>query len=369
MKNNQKKKILILTCERGGKGHIMPALSIKKAISFKAKDQVQTKIVDIYDYLSLKGSKAFNSTYIFFSKYFPTIVKVGFNISNSKFLMSIITYSHYLNYGKKIKELYLKEKPDLVINNFPHWQHLSWLIWNKYYPDKPFVSLITDSKSVHHGWTMGKIKNYIVSDDETKKELIKRGKTSKNIRVFGIPVNLDFAKKPNRAKVLQKLGLSTKNFTCLFLLSSKKEVKIVKIIKNHLIDLNLILVSGRNADTAPLIDKLIDDRTISIGWTNQMPSLIMSSDIIITKAGGSTIAECLAAKKPMIIYKVIPGQEEGNATFIEQKRLGIVQKKYVDISDSINNIHKNYQKYLSRLKKYSKPKAALDIADYLLSLL
>ena len=40
------------------------------------------------------------------------------------------------------------------------------------------------------------------------------------------------------------------------------------------------------------------------------------ADVIVTKSGGVTSAECLAAGLPMIINSSIPGQEEGNANFL-----------------------------------------------------
>jgi processive 1,2-diacylglycerol beta-glucosyltransferase len=41
------------------------------------------------------------------------------------------------------------------------------------------------------------------------------------------------------------------------------------------------------------------------------------SQLILTKAGGATVHECLAAAVPAVINYVIPGQEEGNARLLE----------------------------------------------------
>ena len=40
--------------------------------------------------------------------------------------------------------------------------------------------------------------------------------------------------------------------------------------------------------------------------------------MIITKAGGLTCAEVLATGLELFIYKPLPGQERGNAAFLEQ---------------------------------------------------
>jgi processive 1,2-diacylglycerol beta-glucosyltransferase len=45
-----------------------------------------------------------------------------------------------------------------------------------------------------------------------------------------------------------------------------------------------------------------------------------ASDVVLTKAGGATVHECLAAGVPAVVNYVIPGQEEGNLELLE--RLG-----------------------------------------------
>jgi processive 1,2-diacylglycerol beta-glucosyltransferase len=103
-----------------------------------------------------------------------------------------------------------------------------------------------------------------------------------------------------------------------------------------------------------------------LGWTTNVPDLILSSDIVITKAGGATVMECIAAKKPMIITQVIPGQEEGNAKLIKKHNLGVILEKgrkgITNLPEHIKDIRKNYNKFQSALEEQSKPEAALQIA-------
>ena len=40
--------------------------------------------------------------------------------------------------------------------------------------------------------------------------------------------------------------------------------------------------------------------------------------MIVTKAGGLTCAEVLASGLDLLIYKPLPGQEQGNAAFLEK---------------------------------------------------
>ena len=75
-------------------------------------------------------------------------------------------------------------------------------------------------------------------------------------------------------------------------------------------------VEGVNAEAARKFE--------IVGWSDQLPRLMLESHLLISKAGGATVQETIAAKCPMIISQVVPGQEEGNARLIEETRSGAV---------------------------------------------
>ena len=49
---------------------------------------------------------------------------------------------------------------------------------------------------------------------------------------------------------------------------------------------------------------------------------MLSSHLVVSKAGGATTHECVAAGVPMIITQVIPGQEAGNGRLIAEHNAG-----------------------------------------------
>jgi processive 1,2-diacylglycerol beta-glucosyltransferase len=75
--------------------------------------------------------------------------------------------------------------------------------------------------------------------------------------------------------------------------------------------------------------------------------------------------ECVAARKPMIINKIIPGQEEGNAEFVERFNLGLVASKPVDIASACQIILSRIDEYEERLAQHARPHAARDILSYI----
>jgi processive 1,2-diacylglycerol beta-glucosyltransferase len=58
------------------------------------------------------------------------------------------------------------------------------------------------------------------------------------------------------------------------------------------------------------------------GWMPDLPRAIAASHLVVGKAGGATVQECLAAATPLVMSQVIPGQEEGNAELLTKADCG-----------------------------------------------
>jgi 1,2-diacylglycerol 3-beta-galactosyltransferase len=48
-----------------------------------------------------------------------------------------------------------------------------------------------------------------------------------------------------------------------------------------------------------------------------------AADYLVTKAGPGTIAEALNAELPIILFAKLPGQEDGNVTFVQEEGAGV----------------------------------------------
>jgi 1,2-diacylglycerol 3-beta-galactosyltransferase len=65
---------------------------------------------------------------------------------------------------------------------------------------------------------------------------------------------------------------------------------------------------------------------IPLGFVNNIAQYMVASDILITKAGPGTIAEAAAVGLPVLLTSFLPGQEEGNVDFVEEKGFGLFQE-------------------------------------------
>ena len=82
------------------------------------------------------------------------------------------------------------------------------------------------------------------------------------------------------------------------------------------------VVTGHNAD---LFDELMKERTSMrhpvevYGYTNHIPELMQKAAFLLTKPGALTCTEAAAIQVPMVLFSPIPGQEEGNAIYLQKK--------------------------------------------------
>ena len=111
--------------------------------------------------------------------------------------------------------------------------------------------------------------------------------------------------------------------------------KTARAINSRKLKCQLVIIAGRNK---LLKDKLEQSRwnqpTHVYGFVNDMPRLMAAADVLISKAGPSTICEACIAGLPMILYDAIPGQETGNVDYVVANKAGIFAPSPKEVADA-----------------------------------
>ncbi len=365
---NRRKNILILSSLLG-QGHMSASKAIKQGIEFLYGKDYHVTIIDFYEQLGSIFNKATVKAYEGSTKHIPAAYKAFFEGTDAKWPVQLLNIINYPLNAPRIEKLFQSHNPHIIISAFPVWDYLASLIIKKLGNIK-FISVVTDSISIHNAWISGSPSAHIVANIETAISLKKLGVPEDKIQALGFPVKLEFSTPSNRQLFLSNLNLDPDLYTVILqpaVEKAKATVKMISEIRDHFADLNLIVICGRNLELYPQLEAFDHQKnTRIIGWTDQMPEFIKNADLIITKAGGATVMECIAAKKPMIITQVIPGQEMGNAELIKLHEVGIIQKDAkMSIVECIEYIRKNSVRISQNLDKISNPKASLKIARYI----
>lgn len=132
------------------------------------------------------------------------------------------------------------------------------------------------------------------------------------------------------------------------------------------LDIGMIIVCGRNQRLKAALEKYKwENPTLIYGFTHEMPDFMRASDFIVTKAGPGTIAEALNAQLPIILYAKLPGQEDGNVSFVEEEGSGVWAPQPQEVVRTLTRWISRpveRQKVIENCRRAGKPEAARMIA-------
>jgi len=364
------KKVLILTAGFG-EGHNAAARNLRDALETVSED-VRVEVLDLFESSYGSFNTLVKNAYLGVVQYAPRVWGGIYSLlDNSTFVENRLTgFSRLKN---ALGDILHEAQPDCVVSTYPVYAHVIRELYRDY-SERPFrfITIVTDSITVNSTWFRAPSDLYCVANEPTAAVLKAAHVPTSQIRTLGFPVSPLFAEQPATPVNTPVFGEPRR---ILYIINTGKK-KAGKVIDRllEIPDTHLTITVGRDAE---LKSKLIertrehDDRVHILGWTNQMPQLMLSSHLVIGKAGGALVQEAIAARCPMIINQVIPGQEEGNARLISDHELGAIAERNREVPDLVKDAfaHKArlWLQWRKNLSMISKPDAALRLAELVLA--
>ncbi|MDB5732863.1 MAG: Monogalactosyldiacylglycerol synthase [Variovorax sp.] len=194
--------------------------------------------------------------------------------------------------------------------------------------DCPVWLQVTDF-DVHNMWLVPGLAGYFVATREVAFRLRARGIPAERIHVTGIPVMPAFAQpgQPGlaRARCIAELGLDAARPVLLMMSGGVGVGDLpgsVACALEQSDQVQIVAVAGHNAGTLAALRSLAarhPGRLAALGFTDRMHELMAAADLVVTKPGGLTLAECLALGKPLLLMSPIARHEEHNANFLMEE--------------------------------------------------
>lgn len=266
---------------------------------------------------------------------------------------------------RRLERLLRDFQPAAVVSVFPAYSYLLNQICGQQRAFKNVV-VVTDSITVNAIWYRTKADYFLLPNEPSANVLRAAGIGDENIKTLGFPVNPVFAdltrERPDpmgcRPRVLFMINIAA--------LSAPQTIR-------RLLDLqiDLTVTVGRNARLARAIGAISDNINM-IGWTDQLPRIMCQSHLLIGKAGGATVQETIAAGCPMIVNHIVSGQEEGNARLVAETGSGAIALSAAGVAAAVQQAFINgaeqWRQWSANISALSRPRAALDVAEFLMSL-
>jgi len=229
----------------------------------------------------------------------------------------------------RLRKLLWEEKPDAVIHTFPLLAMPA--LKQRTGLQIPTCTVITDF-DLHRRWVHPDIDRYYVPTEDMQRELVSLGIESRRICVSGIPLKSGFSSVTADPQVRLSYGLPADKPVVLIMAGAQGVLTGIADIVRSLLEqssLTVALVCGRNESLAGEMRVLFAghpeaDRLRIFGYVERMHELMALSSCIVTKPGGVTLAESLAAELPIFAYRPVPGQERNNALYLQSKGAAVI---------------------------------------------
>lgn len=372
-------KILIFYASYGG-GHLNAAKSIFEYITANYP-KYDVEMIDCMKYVNKTIEKITTTAYREAAKKMPWVWGRIYNDSQKGPLAHLSSRSNKIMAIKLLK-LLREKQPDLIISTHPFGSQMCSYLKRKKKIHAKIATIMTDF-APHDQWLVGSdfTDYYFVAHEKMKDYLINKSIPKQNIFATGIPLSKRFLIKYNREEILNELSFSQNKKNILFFgggefgLGKNKTVEIFENFVSFNEDLQIIAISGKNEKMKLAFENIVEkynaqNRIKVLSFTDKVPELMSISDLVVTKPGGMTTTESLASHLPMVIINPIPGQEEENAEFLENKGVGIWLKKDTDINLLLNSLFSDSNK-LNEMKNntkiLAKPNSTENICKILLA--
>lgn len=364
------KSILILTAGFG-EGHNAAARNLRDAVQIRYPDAT-VAVEDIFETAYGGINRLAQRNYLWLINHAPALWNVVFRwLDRTPVVAQKIGV--FGRAAKLLREMISTRNPDIVVSTYPGYNHLlDHIHLTETKRNYVQITVVTDSITVNSVWLSGHSDWLLVCNEATADVIRKAAFPAEKIHVSGFPVPPIFAdlREPKSPPA------PGQKWKVLLMVNSGKRiaVDVLRAIA-AMPNIEITLTVGRDE---ALQERLAQTATAAgvnariFGWTDQMPRLIAESHVVISKAGGATVQECLAATSPMLISQIVPGQEEGNARLIVESGAGCIAHTPDDIVRALNEAFSNdgevWRSWYQSMCTLSRPAASNEIADWLMAL-
>lgn len=362
------KRLLFLFSDTGA-GHRAAAEAVAEALRRRYPNQFS---VDCYDPMADQRVIAGRLTALYgpVTRRVPFLWGAAYRVTNVR--PTVRLFQHAIGRGlrRKLRGA-LEPRPALVASFHPLLNHVAADVVPH---GVPRVTVITDWIDFHQAWTDLEA-DCIICPSEAAYELCRRrGVPADRLVKAGLPIHPRFqdAIRAFTDKKSTRLKLRLRPHAPTVLLAGGGDGteplrKYAAALAQSPLDVQVLAVCGRNQALAARIREDNHAGVHVFGFVDNMPELLLASDLLVTRAGPGMIAEGLACGCPLLLTGYLPGQEEGNVDEVVRRGLGRYVPKPSDLVGAVTawfaKPQADRREDVERVRAAADPAAAFTSAD------
>ena len=309
-----------------GGGHRASAEAIQAALERESNDEIRVKIIDVFqEYAPYPLSRL--------PDWYPVIVsrgsefwRRGFHMSDGLLRAKALNHLAWPYVRGAIRKLIRENPADVIICVPPLF--VGPVLQGLGKPRPPFITVVTDLISSHSWWFDKRTDLTLVPTEDARRRALTCGLDPGLVKVVGLPISKRFyGPQENRVTLRKALGWQPDVDTVL-LLGGADGIGPLRDITHALaqssLPIQLAIVCGRNRPLrAYLSSQAWPLDTHVYGFVRNMQTMMLSADLVVTKAGPSSVIETLTCGRPLVLCSAVPGQEEGTVRYIVENGAGL----------------------------------------------
>ena len=364
--NTKKPHLLFLFSDTGG-GHRSAAEAIIEAIKLEYGDRLTHQMVDIFKEVAPRPLDRMPNWYPYMVR-LPEVWGLGYRLSNGRRRANLIANSAWPYVRMAMRNVVRRYPSDLIVSlhplaNVPFLRALGPV-------RPPFVTVVTDLVTTHAMWYHHGVDLCLVPTEEAARRAFHCRLRPEQVRVVGLPVADRFCQPAgDRAALRQRLGWPPDRPLVILVGGGEGMGPLEKTalaIAEANLPIALAVICGRNQGLkARLEARQWPMPTFVYGFVREMPDFMRAADVLVTKAGPGTVIEALNAGLPMILYSRLPGQEDGNVSFVTSTGVGVWAPRTDEIVGALRSWIMEpalREQAAATCRRLARPQAAREIA-------
>ncbi len=335
-------RILILSCNTG-EGHNSCAKAIKEVFDSLGDTCV---IADALTFISEGTSRFFSSGHILLYRRFPRLFRKSYSLTEKKpniFKSDSPLYKFFARGSTRLYEKIHQEQYQVVICSHPFAAIMLTETQRRYQPDLKTALIITDytcspcvkdCKPDYCFIPTPSLFNDFECTNLPRKKLI----------ASGIPIRQSFYTDTDKIIAKQTLGIS-ENRPHIVIMGGSMGCGPIKELAGKLASLrdgafDISVICGTNESCKNELLKAYSsmDNMHIHGYIDNIPLMLDSADLYVTKPGGISVTEAITKRVPMVLIDAVGGCEEYNRLFWISEGVAVSGKTTQELVHLCENI-------------------------------
>mmetsp|Transcript_42087 Transcript_42087/g.116273 ORF Transcript_42087/g.116273 Transcript_42087/m.116273 type:complete len:496 (+) Transcript_42087:63-1550(+) len=352
-------RVLILTSSTGG-GHNAAAAAIRCGIE-ALSDKAEVLIVDLMKDHTPWPFRAFPALYEWLEEH-PNMWRMTYFGSQYGAGQMMTTLAWMI--ARPAWAVFETKRPHVIVSVHPMLQHspIELMRYNSLAPCSsedlalpqesassqgkivprrrclPFVTVVTDMETATNLWFHPAVTRVVVPSPALGAQALRRGLQEEQIlHTESLLVHPDFGnvRRLDQRRLREELGLGVDRRTVMLMGGGTGDARLAAFA--HALRrvlpadaAQLVVLCGRNNALRAQLQREFRGSVRGragvpvhvLDFRRDVPRWMRAADVLVTKAGPSTIAEALAVTLPVLLFGFLPGQERGNVAYVQRAGVG-----------------------------------------------